>query len=200
MFNVSHRAKSSFKEKVQALKDLERKIDTCKKCPFHSSRKQALSGRFVEPTDILLLDTIPHESEDQAGSLLAGGREKSLEKLFSFAKPSLDISRVSYATVFKCFGKDAPSNECLPYLDEQIRILDPVVIVALGMSVLKTISNADLRLGVPYVTGDQGQHVLFGTFHPREVIADKDKNLPIWKAQIEVLTQFAQKYDLKGIR
>lgn len=189
------------RERSSHLNELALKISECKKCGLCKERQNALSGRFVEPSDAVIIDFMPIESEDKAGSLLAADRDKGIGKVLGLVKPSIDILKVSFVTAYKCFGRKPDSNECLSYLDEQLAILDPVLIITFGEETFRLITGrADLEMGMSYSTGNQNQYLLFPLLHPRDVMKNKDINLPIWMAQVEKLVKVAQKYDLKIFR
>lgn len=200
MFNVSCRSKASFPEKMATLREVSEKVSSCSLCPLSEERKVALSGKFVEPSDAIIIDLMPTSVEDKFGELLAGDRDKNFAKLFGLAKPSLDITKLSFVTVFKCFGTKERSNVCLSYLNEQISAWDPILVIALGSEVLKLISGKDLELGKFYATGDSGQYLLYGLMHPREVVAEKEKKIPIWKEHLDVLAKMALKFDMKILK
>lgn len=200
MFNVSCREKTTMRERMNSLTSIDVEIKACKQC-LCKDRITALSGRFVEPSDAIIIDVAPHEVEDKAGVLLAGNRDKGFSKLFSIVRPCIDINRVSYITAFKCVGSSHPNKECLNFLDRQISAFDPVLIISFGEDMMQLISGrSDLELGKAYVTGGDSQYLLFGLLHPRSVLADKDKNMSFWKHQLESLVQIALKYDLKILR
>jgi uracil-DNA glycosylase family 4 len=197
MFNVSCRSNNCIKDRFSVLKDIEDRIKTCLQCSLGKQRKKPLSGIFIEPTDVLLVDHMPNETEDKSGCLLPDSRLKSLTKLLALVKPTLDITKVSYTNVCKCFGTDLNSKSCLLYLDAQIAALDPILIIVWGNDATKKMTGRDdLELGVPYVTGIKNQYVLFPMMHPRTLVAEKDKNLPIWRTQLETLSKIAGQYDL----
>lgn len=200
MFVVSCRQKTSFPERVSSIKDIAEKVLACTRCPLAEERTTAIPGKLIEPSDALIIDLMPTAVEDKAGELLAGDRDKNFAKLFSLAKPSLDINKMSFVTAFKCHGTKDHSNACLSFLSDQVAAWDPVLIIALGSEVMKLVSGQDLELGKSYAAGESGQFLLFGLLHPREVVADKEKKIPVWKEQLENLAKIAVKYDLKILK
>lgn len=201
MFNPSQRSKMTLREKMKTLEEVGTQVKKCEKCSLCGSRTIPIAGKFQEPTDAVLISISPHALEDKSGVLLSDGREAALQKFFSAVKPSLDLSKLNLTTAYKCFGDNPNNTECLSYLNRQLEILDPLLIVTLGDDVLKLLSHRDdLELGRPYATGEGNQHVLFGLMHPRLVTADKTKNLPIWVNHLTALAAFASNYDLKIFR
>ena len=197
MLNVAKRSPSNFRQKIRALEPLQSKILACNECSLHKFRKHVLPGRIVEPSEAVVVDLMPHETEDASGEILEGGRGRGLAKLFSIGSPSLDLNKMSFLTVYKCRG-EINDDRCLEYIDEQIRILDPVIVISLGQETTQKITGMpDLKNGSIYVTGEQKQFAFCPVMHPREVIALKDKNIPVWKESMTKIGVLAAEYDLK---
>lgn len=200
MFNVSCRQKTTVKERLDALHQIGEKVKSCVSCPLSTERTNPIDGRFVEPTDALLVDLMSHPSDDKAGQSLSGDRNKSFTRFFSMVRPSLDINKISFTSAFKCHGSKEHNNFCLSYLSDQIAVLDPVLVIALGQETLNVISGKALELGKTYVTGESDQYLLFGLLHPKSLVLDQEKNTPIWKSQLEKLAELAASYDLKILK
>lgn len=198
MLNISARKKTTFRERSNTIKSLDAEIKSCMSCGLCKTRTNVVTGRYLEPSDAIIVDWMPNSAEDKAGAMLEGGRSASFDKLFSLSKPTLDITKLSFTSVYKCFGEDTSSSECLKFLDQQLREFDPVLIIALGEDVLSKISGRkDLKAGVAYVCGEENQFLLYQLIHPRAVVADKDKNVPVWKVQLQNLAALAARFDLK---
>lgn len=197
MLNVSRRSKEDHRQKMKRLNDMAAKIADCSKCSLHGTRKAALPGRFVEPSDAMIIDFMPHPTEDAGGQLLCNGRDKSFAKMFSLSEPVIDINRMSYVTAYKCYGPKANGEVCFEYLNSQIEILDPILVVTLGGDARNVVGGKSIKYGTPYSAGKDGQYMMFALIHPKTVQADQQKMFPVWKRMIAKLAETASKYDLK---
>jgi DNA polymerase len=116
--------------------ELVRRIRTCTLCTLSEKRTQAVPGEGSRTADIMFIGEGPGFYEDRDGRPFVGQAGRLLDELLS----SIDLNRESvYITnMIKC---RAPNNRdplpseiqsCGPYLDEQIEMIAPKVIVALG--------------------------------------------------------------------
>ena len=116
---------------------LQQAVATCTLCPLHTQRTQAVFGVGDEQADILFVGEAPGEEEDIQGEPFVGQAGKLLDNMLA----SIDLNRkqkVYITNVVKC---RPPSNRnpehgetcaCAPYLDRQIALIAPKLIVALG--------------------------------------------------------------------
>lgn len=118
------------------LDELKDKCNLCTKCTLHETRTNLVFGRGNEHARIMLIGEAPGRNEDLQGEPFVGAAGRTLERVLATA--DIDISEVFIANVLKC---RPPNNrdpkpqeiaECSPYLDEQVKAIDPDVIVCLG--------------------------------------------------------------------
>jgi|UniRef100_A0A7J2T9G3 uracil-DNA glycosylase, family 4 len=115
---------------------LEEAIKKCNRCPLHRSRKNAVPGEGDKNAHIMLVGEAPGATEDEMGRPFVGAAGRLLTMILE----SLGVKRESvYITnVVKCRppGNREPKDEeveaCSPYLESQILLLKPRVIVTLG--------------------------------------------------------------------
>lgn len=121
---------------MQTLDQLNSKIARCYKCFLHKGRTQAVPGAGNPNADIMFIGEAPGKSEDEKGEPFVGAAGKFLNELLE----SIDLKRedVYIANTVKCRPPDNrdPRPEeietCLPYLKQQILIIQPKVIATLG--------------------------------------------------------------------
>jgi DNA polymerase len=163
----------------EAYRKLVERILTCTKCPLHRSRKKAVPGEGPLSTRIMLVGEAPGRSEDEQGRPFVGAAGSLLNQLLKEA--GLDRSQVYITNVVKCRppGNRDPSDDeisaCLPYLIEQIKLIKPRVIVALGRHAGRTLftlsglkwDSISKHRGKVYEVGLLGSRVkLVVTYHP----------------------------------
>ncbi len=121
---------------MRAWEELYREIETCQKCILHRSRLKAVPGEGPQNVDILFIGEAPGFHENRQGRPFVGGAGAFLEELLEGI--GLTRQEVYIANVVKCRppGNRDPRPEeiaaCAGYLDRQIALLKPKLIVTLG--------------------------------------------------------------------
>ncbi|MFH1533610.1 MAG: uracil-DNA glycosylase [Nitrospirota bacterium] len=118
------------------LKDLHKMVAKCEKCPLHKGRTNAVPGEGAEDADIMFIGEGPGRDEDLQGRPFVGAAGKFLTAMIE----SIGLRRedVYIANVVKCRppnNRDPEQKEidtCWSYLEEQIRMIKPKIIVTLG--------------------------------------------------------------------
>jgi DNA polymerase len=132
--------------------ELVEAIRRCTKCPLHAGRRNAVPGEGPLDADVMVVGEAPGRSEDEQGRPFVGAAGKLLDKLLEEA--GLKRREVYITNVVKCRPpnnrdpKPEEISQCLPYLLEQIRIVKPRVIIAVGRIAGSTLySLAGLKWG-----------------------------------------------------
>ena len=118
------------------IEQLEAAIRACTLCGLHKGRTQAVPGEGPLNADIMFIGEGPGFHEDRQGRPFVGAAGQFLEELL--ASINLTRQQVYIANVVKCRppgNRDPLPDElsaCAPYLDRQIEIIRPKVIVTLG--------------------------------------------------------------------
>jgi len=125
----------------------------CRRCTLCSSRGQIVIDRGSPEADILLISERPGVNEDRVGKPFVGRAGELLDKMLTAI--DLDTDRdVLIANVTKCMPESdrAPSRPeveaCIPFLEKQIELVAPRVIVILGAVALKWFDStrSDLKM------------------------------------------------------
>ncbi|HDR04856.1 MAG TPA: uracil-DNA glycosylase [Candidatus Marinimicrobia bacterium] len=160
---------------VNPINELKTKIENCRLCALSQSRRNFVFGDGNPQSPILFIGEAPGEQEDLRGIPFVGRAGQLLDKLL--AEIDLQRSDVFIANVLKCrppANRDPLPEEialCEPYLHEQIRIINPKVIVALGRIAGKTLLKKDLALKEMRGKTLQYQGVdLMVTYHPAAIL------------------------------
>jgi len=119
------------------------KIKVCTKCRLHENRKNAVPGEGKKDSKIMLIGEAPGKNEDLEGRPFVGRAGELLEELLE----SVDLERdeVFITNVVKCRppnNRDPRKDEiktCNPYLQKQISLIEPEVIVTLGNHATETL-------------------------------------------------------------
>lgn len=123
-------------EKKQKLQDLAKKIQRCRQCPLYKTAKQAVPGEGSATAKIMFIGEAPGYYEDQQGRPFVGNAGQLLDK----AMRGIGLSRqeVFIANILKHRppdNRDPQETEiaaCRDWLDEQVALIDPKIVVTLG--------------------------------------------------------------------
>jgi len=165
--------------KKELLNAVAAEVTVCKKCHLWKTRRNAVLGEGNPDTQIMFIGEAPGYWEDVKGKPFVGAAGNFLDMLLSeigFLRDGVFIGNV-----LKCRpprNREPQPEEiqtCTPYLDRQIKIIQPKFIVTLGNhSTAYIFSKANLRFtsitqahGKFYETTILGMKVtIFPTFHP----------------------------------
>ncbi|MGD9116723.1 MAG: uracil-DNA glycosylase [Dehalococcoidia bacterium] len=121
---------------MSALTELNKEIALCQQCEIAKYRNRVVPGEGAEAADIMFIGEAPGWHEDQQGRPFVGPAGKFLDELL--ASIGLTRAQVYIANVIKCRpqGNRDPLpmeiQNCRVWLERQIEIIDPKMIVTLG--------------------------------------------------------------------
>ncbi len=159
-----------------ALEQLRITASSCTKCPLAQGRTQVVFGVGDPGADVLFVGEGPGREEDLAGEPFVGRSGKLLDRLM-WEELGLTREHCYIANVVKCRppqNRDPAPGEidaCRPYLEEQIVLIEPRVIVTLGNFATKLL--LDSGKGIRELRGrvfDRGAARLVPTYHPAYVL------------------------------
>jgi uracil-DNA glycosylase family 4 len=148
----------------------------CVACPeLAAGRTQVVPGSFPPGADVLLVGEAPGAQEDATGVPFVGRAGQLLDRLL--AEAGMPRQRVAVTNVVKCRppGNRKPRRDeverCRPWLDRQIELVDPALLVTLG----GTAAEWALGRGVTLATArgvihSVGGRPLLATYHPSAAI------------------------------
>lgn len=123
-------------EKEQALTELTQRMNTPEKCPLFATATNVVPGEGNPDADILFIGEAPGRNEDELGRPFVGAAGKFLDQLIGLI--GLKREDVYIANIIKHRppgNRDPLPDEIAayaPWLEEQIKILNPTLIVTLG--------------------------------------------------------------------
>ncbi len=133
-----------------SLNDLKCRCESCKKCSLWQTRTNLVFGVGKEDADIMLIGEGPGENEDLQGEPFVGAAGKFLDEMLSII--DLDRTKVYIANIVKCrppMNRDPADDEqeaCIEYLREQIRAVNPKIIICLGRIAAKKIMSPNFKI------------------------------------------------------
>ena len=154
----------------QALENIHAQVRACTRCPLHVGRTHAVPGDGPVNATLMFIGEAPGFHEDQQGIPFVGAAGRFLNELLE--KAGIDRGVVYITNVIKCRppGNRDPLIEevevCTPFLDRQIEIINPQVIITLGRH---SMNRAFPEEKISVVHGQPrkvNQRVYFPMYHP----------------------------------
>lgn len=164
-------------------------VATCTKCDLCKSRTQTVFGVGDQKARWLFVGEGPGRNEDFQGEPFVGPAGKLLDNMF--AAMGLTRGDNTYiANIVKCRPTDAAKGDrppaaeevdaCLPYLERQIALIKPGIIVALGKTAALALLKLDPATPVSSLRGTMHRHAdvpVIVTYHPAYLLRNpKDKS------------------------
>jgi uracil-DNA glycosylase family 4 len=187
--------------KLERLAPIRERVSVCTKCPhLASSRTQTVFGVGNPDADIMFIGEAPGADEDAQGEPFVGRAGQLLTKIIEtmgFARGDVYI-----ANILKCrpdmpkgsFGNRPPTpvemQTCRPYLIEQIEIVQPKVLVALGATAVEGL--LDTRGTMRDLRGrwhSYQETPLMITYHPAYLLRNQSpsEKRKVWEDMLLVL-------------
>jgi DNA polymerase len=171
-----------------SLKELNNKISNCRKCILYKSRTKTVPGDGNPDSDILFIGEAPGRNEDIKGKPFVGRAGQVLDELLD----SIGLKRedIYIANILKCRppkNRNPSASEiklCTPYLDKQIEIIQPKVIVPMGNFATSYILEkyGQKKESISSIHGKKydintilGKICIIPIFHPAVVTYDNNK-------------------------
>jgi DNA polymerase len=154
-----------------SLEAIAQRVAACTRCPLHESRRNTVPGQGPSRTELIFIGEGPGANEDEQGLAFVGRAGQLLTRLIEAMGMTRD--EVWIGNIVKCRppGNRTPYPDemgaCMPFLKEQLAILQPKVIVCLGATAVKGL--LDTRTGITKLRGTwmsfEGIDVM-PTYHP----------------------------------
>ncbi len=180
--------------KERELKKLEKDVVLCTLCKLHATRKNVVFGEGRCDAELMFVGEGPGYEEDVQGRPFVGAAGRLLTKMINAM--GFDRKDVYIANVVKCRppGNRNPESDeidaCFPYLLEQIKIINPKVIVALGKFAAQTLigtSTPISRLRGEFHVSVAGVKVM-PTFHPAYLLRNPGSKKDAWSDLKKVMS------------
>lgn len=187
--NVVFRTTNTF----NSLDEIKANIGDCKKCRLHELRKTIVFGEGDPNAKLMFIGEGPGQDEDLTGRPFVGRAGQLLTRIIEAM--NLKREQVYIANIVKCRppnnrtpGDDEVAS-CSPYLMEQISVIKPKIIVALGSPATCMLFNKKVKISevrgkfYDWMNGIK----LMPTFHPAYLLRNPvDKRL-VWDDMKKVM-------------
>lgn len=164
-----------------SLKELEAQCLNCRKCPLSDTRTNVVFGAGWPDAEILFVGEGPGENEDLQGEPFVGRGGQLLDDMLSL----IGLSRQKnfyICNIVKCRpprNRDPLNTEqdaCFPWLEQQLALVQPKIIVCLGRVAAQRLIKPDFR-----ITQEHGKWFTRGAaditaiYHPAALLRDPTK-------------------------
>lgn len=162
------------------LSELKEKCESCTKCELCKTRTTCVFGSGNPNADIMFIGEAPGKQEDLSGVPFVGRAGQLLDKYLY----AIDIKRedVYIANILKCRppqNRDPRPDEeeaCIDYLREQVKLVDPKVIVCLGRIAAAKLIKPDFKITQEHGTWfKKGKYLITAVYHPAALLRDPRK-------------------------
>jgi len=162
---------------------LREQVAACRNCPLCEGRTNTVFGTGNEKADIMFIGEAPGKNEDLTGEPFVGAAGRLLNDYLTAC--GLSRGDVYIANILKCRppqNRDPlPAEEdcCIAYLERQIELVNPKLIVCLGRIAAKRLIDPDFA-----VTKQHGElrrrngRLIMGTFHPAALLRNGANKAP----------------------
>lgn len=191
-------------ERSARLTVLSETVRGCTRCGLHATRKQTVFARGNGSSGLCFVGEGPGADEDAQGFPFVGAAGQLLDKMIA----AMGIARddVYVCNIVKCRPPKnrAPEPEemsaCMPYLTEQLALVEPQVIVALGKTAVQGLFGSGE--GIMRIRGRwrlyQGRVAVMPTFHPAYLLRNPAAKREVWADLQLVLKHMGRTVPGKG--
>ena len=180
--------------KMRELENIKKKVINCKKCDLYRTRTNPVFGNGKNNSEIFFIGEAPGRNEDKQGLPFVGRAGRILDELLDSI--NIDRNNVYISNIIKCRppkNRNPKKNEikiCSKYLNEQLDIIKPKIIIPLGnyasMFILEKfgygvdkISNIHSKIFT--YESKYGEIKIIPMYHPAAVIYNPNKKEILFK-------------------
>ena len=168
---------------------------SCQACSLCAGRHQLVFGVGNEQADLMFIGEGPGEQEDLQGEPFVGPAGKLLDSMLEMI--DLDRSLVYIANMVKCrppHNRDPQAAEiaaCRPWLERQIALVNPKLIVCLGRIAAMSMIRENFRITREHgIWFPAGERKILATFHPSALLRDPSRRPEAFMDLREIRKEF----------
>ena len=175
-------------DNLSSLKDLSKECIECVSCSLSKTRTNVVVGKGNEKANLVIIGEGPGEQEDKSGLPFVGRAGKMLDT--ALAAVNIDPLEDCYITnIVKCRPPNnrkptaSESDACMPWLNKQIELLSPKIIVLAGSTATESflgVKEPISKIRGKWIEKDNIKYMPI--FHPSYLLRNpsKEKGKPKW--------------------
>jgi len=167
------------------LAELAQAVSTCTLCPLYKDAKNPVPGEGSAQAQLVCVGEAPGATEDELGRPFVGQAGQLLDKILGAIKLSRNDVYICNVLKHRPPGNRNPMPDevqaCSPYLQRQIELIQPRVIIAFGTFAAQTLLNT--REGIGKLRGRIHRYYgvpLVVTYHPAALLRNPAWKRPTW--------------------
>ena len=179
-------SEKTVRSEILTLAEVQKEIGDCKRCKLHRARKTIVFGEGNEKSRLMFIGEGPGYDEDVQGRPFVGRAGQLLTKIIQ----SINLPReeVYITNIVKCRPPQNRNPEpdeiqsCHPFLMNQIRVIQPEIICALGAFSAQTLLKTDTK-----ITALRGKFYdlegikVMPTYHPAFLLRNPERKREVWE-------------------
>jgi uracil-DNA glycosylase len=184
--SASRRAPGPAEGAAPDLTSLERFLAGCPRCKLSRSRTNIVFGQGNPKAELMFVGEAPGRDEDEQGLPFVGRAGQLLTKIIEAIGKKRE--EVYIANVLKCRPPNNRNPEadevaaCRPFLEEQIRLISPKVLVTLGTFAAQAILETDEPIGRLRGRWQSARGLrVMPTFHPAFLLRSPERKKDVWE-------------------
>lgn len=191
--------------RVQRLAVMAEEVERCTRCRLHGERTQTVFSRGNAQAELMFVGEGPGADEDRLGEPFVGKAGQLLDKMIEAM--GYRKGDVYVCNVIKCRPPNNRKPEpdeieaCVGYLREQIELVGPKVIVALGATGVQGLLGTSV--GITRMRGNwklyQGRIPIMPTFHPAYLLRQPEKKREVWEDLQQVMKRLGREAPRKKV-
>lgn len=177
------------------LEELYKKCNECRACSLHKTKTNTVFGVGRSDADIMFVGEAPGENEDLTGEPFVGRAGKLFDKYLDAV--GIKRENIYIANILKCRppkNRDPQKDEeeaCIGFLREQVRIINPSLIVCLGRISAMRLIKPDFKITAEHgVFFEKGKFMMTAVYHPSALLRDPHKKDDMLK-DMEKIKEYA---------
>lgn len=184
------------------MQTLSNEIRNCTKCGLSKTRQNVVVGDGNEYANIMLIGEGPGADEDRTGIPFVGKSGQLLDKILEACGFKRN-THIFISNIVKCRppGNRVPTEEevaaCMPYLLQQIELINPKIVVTLGSTALKRLVG-DNSLKITRLRGtwmDWDNRLLMPVYHPSALLRNPGLKRDTWEDFKKIITKYRELVD-----
>ncbi len=185
-------------EKEEAIRQLNDQVQDCRRCQLRAGCSRVVFGEGSLNGGLMVIGEGPGQDEDRLGRPFVGRAGQLLDKILESGGFSRR-DQVYVGNIVKCRppGNRVPLPEertaCMPYLKEQIAIVDPKIIILLGATALQGLIDPKAKIGASRGKWLQweGRWVM-PTYHPAALLRNPGLKPVVWEDLKQVVGKYRE--------
>ena len=180
------------------LEDLKNEVINCNKCCLAHTRNKVIFGEGNNHAPIVIIGEAPGRDEDLQGRPFVGHSGKLLDKILA-ACGFNRTHHVYISNIIKCrppvnrppFPEEVES--CLPYLLQQIELINPRILILLGATALKSLIGPEMR--ITKIRGnwiDWNNYLVMPVYHPSALLRNPALKRDTWEDFKKIVIKYRQ--------